>query len=918
MVSNPRLIPFSIASTTGELADATQIVVSDAGLTGLVQGSTNVQNALARVDGTGLGAPIFTFTGSFAAAGANINDWFNGQANRHLQGATGQVNGLRTFDLPGTSALNTVFDTLVAAGLPELYRLTISYLGGVSGALVTVNRLLVRPRTAPSPQIDGRANVTLAHGDSVTLEVTRASGVISSYTVISEGRLAGAPGSDVLGDIELRTQTWDATDGATLPGVGQVQQGWAFRVINAPTDGSGRFGEVLYTDDWVVWSAASFTAWSDTGNWFVIPGGDVRRLTLAGQQFLEHVGTTSVIVRGNDYADSAGEIRINLFENPGDYTPAGLNVDGQIDQYTDTQDRLGYRVGIRFDSTQAALTPVLPNLHVYAEDTFGNFTRLLGLSTDFTFQGEFSGESDYLADSDINYRAGDVIRIYETSTSDFNTISDYDAVGNISDGTVAEAKLDSATRRKLNAASDSYQLPPALQALNSQARVFGITHGEFRSNNAHVYLNNAFVTLKNAPTTFPNVAGGTANEITGSATTVGDPSPLTAVQDVTRISGGVMSGAGLQGARLPLTLLDDNNWRFIIGGWLAVPSALPSSYESILQVRERAPAGTVYRDVFGFGPSGLTFRQRATTGTTTNVGIIHRLISTTGLLEVSLTASSLGAGFRVYTSGTYSIQVRGFNGGALQGGQAQNYTVTAVNQDQAQTTLNFNLGAGTQSLRVSYNANRGRYSGREHELEIQADSIIAGLDEVRIYVDSASTTVATSTGNTYNDVTLSEGHAAPDRLMRYIVSFRSINGVETGNLEAVVAFFGYDLNGNPTLFEENTIDLLYPALDLRWQTARYGGTGTVIHQNVQGIILNPDTPLVEYPRHSTLNGWLSSHDDKADDYAWDNIHGPDGDTEAVYFPEFVNFDNFVLESPDRSVWRLTITDAGVLTPVKLL
>ena len=915
MVSNPRLIPFSIASTTGELADASQIVVDNTNLSGLLSGAGSVQRGLERIDHTGLGAPIFSFVGNFAAASANIAEWFNNQATRSLQGAAGQANALRTFDLPGTSALNTVFDALVADGLPETYTLTISYLGGLSGASVTVNRLLIRPRASPSPQIDGRASVTLSNGDSVTLQITRSSGTIGNYVVVSEGRLPGTAGTDTLGDIELRTQTWDATDGATLPGVGQVQRGWAFEVINAPTDGSGRFNEVLYTGDWVVYDSETFTGssdWANTNNWFVIAASDVRRLTLAGQVFLQHVGTKSVIVRGNDYADTVGEIRIQLYQNAGDYTAGDLNTNGQIDQYTDTSDLLGYRVAIRFPGTAASLATVIPSLHVYAEDTFGNFTRLLSLSNDFTNQGDFTSETDYLADSDINYRAGDVLRIYVTSTSDFNTIADYQAIDNIDNASITEPKLDSPTRRKLNAQGSGYDLPPALQALNSQARVFNITHTDFRSNNSHLYLNNSFATLKGAPITFPNVAGGVTNEITGSATAIGDPTPLTAAQDVTRISGGVMSGAGIQGAQIPITPIDNNNWRFIIGGWMTYPNALPSSYESIFQVAERGSVGTVYRDVFGVGPSGFVFKQRATVGSTQNVGIVHRLISTTGLLTESYTSGDLEHSWRVYTGGTYSLQVEGYNNGVLQGAQAQTYTITAVNQDQAETTLNFDLGAGSQALRVRYDAQRSLYGGRGHTVTVTADSIIAGLDEIRVYIDSASTVVATSTGNTYNDVTLRDGHAAPDRLMRYIVSFRSVNGTESSNLEAIIAFFGYDLNGNPTLFEENTISLSYPALDLEWDTIRYGSTGTGIHQNVQGFVLNPDTPLIEYPRHATLNGWLSSHDNKANDWCWDNVHEPSADTEAVYFPEFVNFPNLLLESPNRTVYQLTVDDSGAL------
>ena len=449
MVDNPRLIPFSIASTTGELADASQIVNDSSTQTGLINGSSDVQVALNRIDATGIGAPIFAFTGNFSAASANISEWFNGQANRHLQGAAGQANGLRTFDLPGTTALNSVFDALVADGLPELYRLTISYLGGVAGASVTENRLLVRPRIAPAPQIDGRASVTLAHGDQVTFEITRSSGTISTYNVISEGRLQGSPAGDTLDDIQLQSATWDASAMGALPTT--VLQGYAFKVVNAPTDGSGRFGEVLYTDDWVVWSAATFTQWADTDNWFVIAAGDVRRLTLQGQQFLEDVGTRTRTIRGEQFSTSPQDVShwFRIYDSPADYTPADLNASTDEGEIAVPTNRDGARLAIRFSGQNASIATLLTTLDAYEEDAFGNFNLIGNLSTDFTFEGDFATESDYVASRDFDFSAGSTVRLYLQSTQTLNTIADYDALDNVGDGTITEVKLNSELRRRI-------------------------------------------------------------------------------------------------------------------------------------------------------------------------------------------------------------------------------------------------------------------------------------------------------------------------------------------------------------------------------------------------------------------------------------------------------------------------------------
>ena len=447
MVTNPRLIPFAIASSTGELADANQVLNNSSNQTGLINGSRDVQIALDRVDATGIGAPIFAFTGDYSAQNSNISEWFNGQANRHLQGASGQADGLRTFTLPGSTVLGTIFDQLSTAGLPELYRITISYLGGAAGSLVTANRLLVSPRVSPAPQIDGRTSVTLAHGDQVTLEISRTSGTISSYNVIAEGRLAGSPAGDTLDDIQLQSQTWDASASGALPT--GVLQGYAYKVVNAPTDGSGRFGEVLYTDDWVVWSAETFDAWTSTNNWFVIAAGDVRRLTLQGQVFLEDVGTRTRIVRGVDYADSAGEIRLQIYDTAGDYTPADLNTNGAIDALSVPGNRDGARIAIRLSGTTADNAAVLPTLDVYEEDVFGNFNLVGNMSTGFTAEGNFGNESDYVASADYDFSAGSTVRIYVQTTQTLNTISDYDALDNVDDGSIEEVKLSSALRRRI-------------------------------------------------------------------------------------------------------------------------------------------------------------------------------------------------------------------------------------------------------------------------------------------------------------------------------------------------------------------------------------------------------------------------------------------------------------------------------------
>ena len=472
-------------------------------------------------------------------------------------------------------------------------------------------------------------------------------------------------------------------------------------------------------------------------------------------------------------------------------------------------------------------------------------------------------------------------------------------------------------------------LPEALRALNNQADVRFITHSNYRSNNGHVYLNNTFAMLKNAPTVFPNVAGGVINEIAGSNTDPVDPDPLTSVQDVGALTGNVMTGAGLVSDELDLICNDGLNFRLNFGCWMYYES-LPTSYTPILQVRERfVGGGHPYRDLIGMGPNGLTFKQRNTTGETQNSSARQPLTSVNGLpLEVLTGTGSQSTKFRVYTAGTWFIQIerRLVSTQASQGGEAHNYVITDIDVDQGETTQVFDVG-GNQTVKLSFTSDADLYGPDFHTINVEVDTILgnesSAVYQLDIDILDVSLTVPTTRNNTYTDqLLLSDGHAQAGRLMRMIVSLRAVNGSGLQNLEADVTFFGYDDNGNARVFDENTISFNYIALDLLWDRLRFGGTPPqvsgstpdAILQNIQGMFLNHDTPLIEYPRHSTLNNWLSHYDNKANQWVWGNVHGPDQDTEIVYFPEFVNFGNLVLVSPNGTKYKLAIDDDGSLKP----
>lgn len=443
MVDNARLIPFAIASSTGELADANQIIIDDSNVSGVISGAANLQQAVERFDGTGVGAPITIFTASFAASVANIDNWFGTRQQNRLRWTDDGPNLPPTFTLPNTTALNAAFDALVAASLPEVIRFIIEYTGPSS------TQLNIVPASVSDPQIQSVSRVIVRTGTVATLEITRASAVISNFIFQSTGGIGDAV--TAAGDaIRLNNPsqfTWDASSNGTLPTTA-VTKGSAYKVINAPTDGSGRFGEVMQNDDWVVWEGSTFTSWSATPRlWFVLPAHEVRRITALEQDFLTEVEVSEVssrnaITRGANYADSVGEIRMKIYPNRAAYTPGDLNTTGDIDQYVNASDISGV-LAIRLQGTRQSLLAQgdLQTLYVYSEDSSGEFSLVTKVDEVLSHEGDFGAESDYLGFDTVHYNTGETWRIYLTTTRNRYEVRTLD---------VAESNLDVELQRKVN------------------------------------------------------------------------------------------------------------------------------------------------------------------------------------------------------------------------------------------------------------------------------------------------------------------------------------------------------------------------------------------------------------------------------------------------------------------------------------
>lgn len=474
---------------TGGATTAANVSVDSANFTGVLVSSGNVQTALERLDATGIAAPIFRFTGSYSAQNSNITEWFDNRAQTRVEGigsGSGSGNGVFTFDLPGSLVLGTVFDTLASMNLPEVYTLVVDYTGGTSDVF-TQNRLVIRPRTSPAPQIIAQATLNLRRGQTATFRITRNNGVISDYTLISLGVVSTAGGS--LRDFEFINPTlftWDASENGTLPGGANVATGFAFLVVNAPQDGSGRFGEVMQDGDWVVWTGDTFTSWdAQPHQWIVVASHDVRRITQLEDTFLQQVSITPFsdrndVIRGSNYADAANEIRFKIYTNRDDYDPTDLNTTGDIDEYTETTDQTGY-LAIRLPGIHSANENLLQTLWVYSERA-GVFTRVLNMQRDFSFQGDFTTESDYLSDGTINYVANDVLRLYPTTTIDRYTNLQLDIFRrNLSDeldqriyGTHPTNTFDEERLRALESKMDAlFPLTPDVNKLVEWADIIG-------------------------------------------------------------------------------------------------------------------------------------------------------------------------------------------------------------------------------------------------------------------------------------------------------------------------------------------------------------------------------------------------------------------------------------------------------------
>lgn len=287
----------SIPGTPGEVA-ASNVSVVDTDLTGIVANSNDVQEALKRIDNTGLGAQSRSFSGTFfgSSYGASGNQgiWYGGRQTVTVETERTQTtNGQYIFEVPDLDELNSMFDDLAARSLGEIYTITLVHRAGSSSSVVR-NSLLVR--TSFGTNAIGFQPTTITQGQSVTYRVERIGGSVQSWERL--GVQQAATPVATLGDVILQNVGWNNANDSFLPPSASVQKGYAFPVIgSSPNDGTLRQGlidagvsdRVIYDDDYVIWSADAFTSWTNGDDWFVLSRNDLQRMSREQSNFLSQV-----------------------------------------------------------------------------------------------------------------------------------------------------------------------------------------------------------------------------------------------------------------------------------------------------------------------------------------------------------------------------------------------------------------------------------------------------------------------------------------------------------------------------------------------------------------------------------------------------------------------------------------------------
>ena len=383
--------------------------------------------------------------------------------------------------LPDIDDLNTMFDDLVARGLGEVYTLTVGYQGGSTSSVVR-NSLTINVPNISAGFNREELPTTLAQGASATFRIERLGGTLTTWE-----RLGVSSSGDPIatfGEVVLQNFGWNNANNSLLPQSSMVQKGYAFPVLGSnPNDGSLRQGlidsgvsdRVIYDGDYVVWTADSFTNWSDGDNWFVISRNNLQRLSQEQSNFLAQTDETDNRVDLATVNMAGAEALVWLSENPLTEAPfINPSTDSSNPRPGDNYAYIGGREDRnaqqnfvfgqnRFNSyLTIGITPSFvtanseSNIYIRIRDTSGEIVESFNLATDFTFVDDstFTNGSyrHYQRNTTFNYSFLETVEVWLTQVQRHFVVnpSTVDLTQNISG--LQETQLSTDVVEKLNRA----------------------------------------------------------------------------------------------------------------------------------------------------------------------------------------------------------------------------------------------------------------------------------------------------------------------------------------------------------------------------------------------------------------------------------------------------------------------------------
>lgn len=499
------------ALANNQIADAIDVEVANTQMTGSLADSGTAQEALRRIDNTGLGAPEREVNGSFfctySEGSENTNTWYGGRQNVNIR-VNPTANGQYTFRMPSSSDMTSLFDDLSNRNLGENYTLTITYTGGNTG-FVNRNRLNITNASVSNGFPQGTFPTVLAQGQSATFRLTRVGGVTRSWERVSfQQAVNPAP---TLGEVVLQNLGWNNTDGSLLPSGSMVLKGYAFPVVGSvQNDGKLRQGlidagvsdRLIYNGDYVVWTADSFTSWANGDDWFVLPRNQLESISREESNFLAQTSEIDNRVDIGSVSAMTADALVWLSENPLVEAPflnpsADTNNPRSGNDYPYIGGRENRNGQLMFQSSSnrfnnyltIGITPNFISSHpestidIVVRDVDGNEVERLNLDSDFTFvdNDTFTNSTvrHYQRSTSFNYSFLETIDIVLTQVQDHYRINPntVDVTSNVSN--LAENQLSPDVREKLNKTPESVNITEPVPA-ELLAKVF-VTHNNAAS-----------------------------------------------------------------------------------------------------------------------------------------------------------------------------------------------------------------------------------------------------------------------------------------------------------------------------------------------------------------------------------------------------------------------------------------------------